>query len=318
MSRPLRVELPGGVYHVIVRGNERRDIFRDVSDREAYLRRLAICRERFGFFVYAYCLMSNHVHLAIERGPVALSRIMLTLQSPYAQRFNKRHDRVGHLFQGRYRAFLVEKERYLLALIRYIHWNPVEAGLASSPSRYRWSSDRYYRSGAGPQWLDSDRVMRLLARRRSAAIACYRDLVDGKPSSSYEEVPAIARAIKGDEEFAERSLLGAGKPARPKRAWTVEELAAAVAAAQGLTVAELRRRGQLFPPSRARSIAALIGRREAGIPVSQMAEYFGRDESTLQRGVLRLESALARDDDLRARVEQIAAMLGGKSTGVQR
>ena len=103
---------------MIARGNERKSVFRDDRDRESYLERLAACRKRFGFFVYAYCLMDNHVHLAIERGPELLSRIMLTLQSGYTQRFNKRHDRVGHLFQGRYKAFLVDRDQYLFALVR--------------------------------------------------------------------------------------------------------------------------------------------------------------------------------------------------------
>src|SRR6266540_7041284 len=127
MARPLRIEFPGAMYHVIVRGNERKAVFRDDADREDYLRRLARYREKFGFRLLAYCLMNNHVHLAIEAGNDPLSRIMAGLQSSYTQYFNRRHDRSGHLFQGRYKAFLVEKDRYALALVRYIHENPVKA-----------------------------------------------------------------------------------------------------------------------------------------------------------------------------------------------
>ncbi|MGH2398128.1 MAG: transposase, partial [bacterium] len=104
MVRPLRLEAPGAVYHVVARGNERKAVSRDDRDRERYLGRLAHYRERFGFLLYAYCLMDNHVHLALQRGPVALSRIMLAVQSSYTQWFNRRHERVGHLFQGRYKA----------------------------------------------------------------------------------------------------------------------------------------------------------------------------------------------------------------------
>ena len=119
MARPTRLEAEGAVYHVIGRGNERKAIFRDDRDREAYLERLERYRERFGFRLYAFCLLDNHVHLALERGPVRLSRVMLALHGSYSQFFNRRHGRVGHLFQGRFKAFLVEKDRYLLALIRY-------------------------------------------------------------------------------------------------------------------------------------------------------------------------------------------------------
>lgn len=112
MPRPLRLDAAGGVYHVVARGNERKSIFRDDVDRRDYLDRLAACRDRFDFRVYAYCLMGNHVHLALERGSVSLSRIVLSLHSFHSQRFNRRHGRVGHLFQGRFRSFLVEKDTY--------------------------------------------------------------------------------------------------------------------------------------------------------------------------------------------------------------
>jgi REP element-mobilizing transposase RayT len=129
MARPIRVEVAGGLYHVIVRGNERRAVFRDDADRAKYLQRLAHYREKLSFQVLAYCLLDNHVHLAIETGKPPLSKVMAGLQSSYTQYFNRRHDRAGHLFQGRYKAFLVEEDPYALALIRYIHENPVKAHL---------------------------------------------------------------------------------------------------------------------------------------------------------------------------------------------
>jgi putative transposase len=113
MARPVRIAFPGAPYHIIVRGNERKAVFRDDSDREDYLRRLAHYREKFGFRLLAYCLMNNHVRLAMEAGRDPLSRIMVGLQSSYNQYFNHRHGRVGHLFQGRYQAFLVDKDRYV-------------------------------------------------------------------------------------------------------------------------------------------------------------------------------------------------------------
>ena len=166
MPRLPRINVPGGVYHVIARGNNRAAIFHDPSDRQFFLERLAFCRRRFRFFLYAYCLMGNHFHLALELGSESLSRIMHALLFLYSQRFNRRYDRVGHLFQGRFGSRLVQKDKYLTALLRYIHDNPVRAGLVATPESYVWSSARYYQSGTGPDWLDFDRPLAFLGRIR--------------------------------------------------------------------------------------------------------------------------------------------------------
>ena len=173
MARPLRLEYPGAVYHVIARGNERRAVFREDTDRELYLERLELYQKRFGFRVYAYCLMTNHIHLAVETGKASLSRIMLGLQGSYTQAFNRRRGRVGHLFQGRYKSLVVQKDRYLLALVRYIHENPVLAGIVREPPDYRWSSDRWYRKRGGPPWLDVNSVLGMFGRQRQAAVRAY-------------------------------------------------------------------------------------------------------------------------------------------------
>src|SRR5215813_9519791 len=147
MARPPRLEFVGAVYHVVVRGNERRAIFRDDADRERYLERLAHYRGKFGFQLLAFCLMSNHVHLALRASRFPLSRFMAGLQSSYTQWFNRKYTRAGHLFQGRYNAFLVQEDPYLLCLVRYIHENPKGARLVERAQDYIWSSDRYYRRG---------------------------------------------------------------------------------------------------------------------------------------------------------------------------
>src|SRR5690242_1305208 len=144
MARQARIEYPGALYHVISRGIERRDLFRDDRDRERYLSILERSVERFRFRLYAYCLMGNHIHLALETGKIPLSRVMRSINTSYAGYFNVRHKRSGYLFQGRYKAFLVDKDEYLLSLIRYIHLNPVRAGIADRPEAYEWSSHRAF------------------------------------------------------------------------------------------------------------------------------------------------------------------------------
>lgn len=316
LTRPVRVELAGAVYHVIARGNERKAIFRDDRDREIYLDRLAQCRSKFRFRVLGYCLMNNHVHLALERGPVALSRIMLALQSVYAQRFNLRHDRVGHLFQGRYKAFLVQHDRYLFALLRYIHFNPVRARLVRRPEAYRWSSDRFYRLGRAPTWLDVDFALARLAGSRGEAVSVYRQLMASRNEQTYEDVPTYQQAIKGDRHFAERSLSPAVEAPRMPGAWTPESLADGVARAAGVSPALLKRPGRSAKESRVRLTAAYLGRRDAGFSIARMARCFGREESTFNRGVRRLEDLIDRDASVRSSVERIAALLRAASTGI--
>lgn len=316
MARPLRIELAGGVYHVIARGNERRAIFRDDHDRETYLRRLAECRFRLQFRVLGYCLMENHVHLVLERGPVPLSRIMLALLSFYAQKFNHRHERVGHLFQGRYKSFLVQDDPYLFVLLRYVHLNPVVAGVVARPEAFRWSSDHFYRAGAGPPWLDADVVLRRLSSDRPAAVASYRRLMAARDQQTYEDVPEYGAAVKGERRFAERTLAASGEARRVPSRWTPERMTESIARAEGFSLKQLQRPGKSPAESRVRLIAALVGRREGGFSTAAMARCLGREESTFCRGVRRLEDRMAGDAILRARVDRVAALVRSRNTGI--
>lgn len=302
MARPLRVEVAGGLYHVIVRGNERRNVFREDADRLGYLSRLAFYRKKFGFQVLAYCLMDNHVHLAIETGKIPLSKIMAGLQSAYTQDFNRRHRRSGHLFQGRYKAFLIEKERYALALLRYIHENPVRARVVKRAEDFAWSSDRAYRRGRGPEWLDVDRLLSILGRRRAEAIRGYRKLMRTEPEESYEDIATWGQAVKGEQAFADRVLQEAGEPPVIPRGLTAERVARQVARLEGVDFGQMRGPSRDREVSRARLTAAWLGREIARIPVSQVARVFGRDTSTMINGLNKLEAEMERDRSLRQKL----------------
>lgn len=317
MARAPRLEIQGGVYHVIARGNEKRDVFRDDEDRRLYLARLAECRDRYHFAVLAYCLMPNHIHLAIERGPVPLSKIVLALHSYYSQKFNFRHQRVGHLFQGRYKAFLVEHGRYLFALVRYIHGNPVAAGIVNRPDLYRWSSDRWYRSGAGPEWLDVDYVLKQLAPTRSRATAAYRRWMGSDEPATYDNLEALGRVVKGDEEFARRSMRLAGRDLCRPTSWTPNRFAKAASESQRFSLSQLRGPSRGRPESRARLIAAYVGRRDHGISIAALAACFGRDESALVHGLRKLENKMRTDVGLVRYVERIAALLAAENSEIQ-
>ncbi len=160
MARPLRIEYEGAVYHITSRGNAQADIYLSDMDRAMFLDVLAHVVDRFGWICHAYCLMSNHYHLMIETPQSNLSKGMRQLNGMYTQRFNRAHQRVGHVFQGRYKSIVVDKDAYLLELSRYIVWNPVAARMVKEVGDWAWSS---YRATAGdeqiPEFLTVDWVL---------------------------------------------------------------------------------------------------------------------------------------------------------------
>lgn len=178
MARPLRIEFPGAIYHVTSRGNARAAIFKADADRELFLEVLRQVTERFNWLCHAYCLMDNHYHLMIETPDGNLAAGMRQLNGVYTQRFNRRHRRVGHVFQGRFKAILVDRDSYLLELCRYVVLNPVRARMARRAGDYRWSS---YRATAGmsdaPSFLTCDWVLSQFAQTKAIAQRKYREFV---------------------------------------------------------------------------------------------------------------------------------------------
>ena len=186
MARPLRLEFAGALYHVTSRGDRREDIYDNDDDRKAFLSVLKSVCDTCNWVCHAYCLMSNHYHLLIETPDANLSRGMRQLNGIYTQTFNRMNRRVGHVFQGRYKAILVEKESYLLELSRYIVLNPVRAGMVGSAKDWPWSS---YRATVGlvnvPEYLNVEWVLAAFAKRKSVAIEKYKQFVaDGKGQPS--------------------------------------------------------------------------------------------------------------------------------------
>jgi putative transposase len=173
MARPLRIEFAGALYHVTARGNARRSIFFDDDDRRSYLGILGDVVGQYRWACHAYCLMPNHYHLVIQTPQPNLSRGMRQLNGIYSQRFNRRHDRVGHLFQGRYKGILVEREGHLFELARYVVLNPVRAGIVPDPEEYRWSSLRPTLGLVrAPRWLAAVPLVAHFGSRRR-----YREFV---------------------------------------------------------------------------------------------------------------------------------------------
>jgi putative transposase len=201
MARPLRLEFVGAVYHLTSRGNARQRIFLNDADRELFLGTLAHVVSRYSWICHAYCLMANHYHLLIETPKANLSIGMRQLNGIYTQSFNRRHRRVGHLFQGRFKAILVEKESYLLELCRYIVLNPVRVKGGSNPAAWKWSS---YRATGGlvavPKFLRTDWLLEQFGKRRSVAQKRYRDFVkDGIANRPWDALKG--QIYLGSDEF---------------------------------------------------------------------------------------------------------------------
>lgn len=204
MARPLRIQFPGALYHLTARGNRRESIFLDDADRHAFLRLLGETRERLGWRCYAYCLMTNHFHLVVETPEANLARGMRQLNGVYTQKFNRRHERVGHLFEGRYKSVLVDRTPYLLELVRYVVLNPVRARMVQRAHQWPWSS---YRATAAmvpaPAWLEVGWVLSQFGSSRAAALRAYvRFVDDGIGASPWQ---GLNQGIYlGDDEFISR------------------------------------------------------------------------------------------------------------------
>lgn len=207
MARPLRLEYPGALYHVTSRGDRKEDIYDAHKDRYLFLSILADTCDIYNWHCHAYCLLDNHYHLLIETPDANLSRGMRHLNGVYTQSFNRAHKRVGHVFQGRYKAIHVEKDSYLLELARYIVLNPVRAEMVRSARHWPWSS---YRATAGqaetPEWLTTDWILSMFGQNRRRAVEKYQQFVnDGKNQ------PAPWKHLKnqvflGSEEFLAEML----------------------------------------------------------------------------------------------------------------
>ena len=205
MARPLRIEFAGALYHLTSRGNGREAIYLSNSDREIWLEVLAeVCR-RFNWVCHAYCLMGNHYHLLVETPEGNLSAGMRQLNGVYTQRFNRQHGRVGHVFQGRYKAILVDKESYLLELARYIVLNPVRAGIVRSVKDWPWSS---YRATAGfaaaHPWLQTDWILSAFGRRRKIARERYRKFIAESKDLSSPWSQLKNQLFLGSSEFVSK------------------------------------------------------------------------------------------------------------------
>lgn len=204
MSRPLRIEYAGAVYHVTSRGNEKKTVFKNDHDRETFLNTLQHVNKRYNWICHAYCLMTNHYHLLIETPEGNLSLGMRQLNGVYTQLFNKSHGRNGHLFQGRFKAIVIQKDSHLLEVCRYVVLNPVRAKMVAGPEAWKWSS---YLATAGKAkahpCLTTDWVLGQFSGKRGKAEAEYRQFVTWGIGEKTIWNEVRGQALLGEDDFVD-------------------------------------------------------------------------------------------------------------------
>lgn len=320
MSRQLRVEFPGAILHVTARGNERRDIVLDDVDRRTFLDRLEETVDAFAWAVLQYTLMTNHYHAVIRlTGSDTLSRGLHFLNSAYAQAFNRRHGRSGHLFQGRPNVQLIERESYLLEVLRYVALNPVRANMVMRPETYEWSS---HRAIAGmsepPTWLAVSETLHCFAPDLEIARALYREFVDagvGLNRNPWEHL--VGQIYLGSKEWVERMRRHVDDvprsddhPLKQKRPVTptMAEVIGAVSNALSIS-AEAIRHGR---GGRERALAAWLARYEAQLDLRAIAAGLRLcSAGQISRMIRTCDSELERSADLQAVAARCKGFLRG-------
>jgi putative transposase len=301
MRKP-RIFFSGGLYHVIARGNQRQRVFWDDADYKKYLSLLAERIPRGAVTLYSYCLMPNHIHLLIEqRGYLPLSRTIQRLQTAYTKYFNKRYKKIGHLFQGRYKGILVDKDSYLLELVRYIHLNPLRAKLEERIGRYPWTSHSRYLGKEAKDNLrvDTDAVLSTFGIKKKKAIRQYvRFMKDGMDFGHQKELyDTSGWQILGEKEFEYKTLAKVGKSRQEmpfKLKMSVAEIWTKV---KGRHHCKEEPEGRDW--SRMMEETAYLSTEGSKKTQLEVAEYFGIDQAAISLAIKRLRERW--DNDITAK-----------------
>ncbi len=316
MARKTRIEFEGAFYHVIARGNQRQKIFKGEDDFLKYIELLSTYKGRYGFSLYSYVLMSNHVHILIETQKTPLSKILQGINQSYTMHFNRKYKTVGHLFQGRYKAILCDRDEYLLALVKYIHDNPVRAKIAEIHDEYRWSSHlSYTQKAAGVQSVvDIEPVLRMFSEDKAAARKLYRAYMgDSVKIEKTDVYCAVEHRILGNEEFVEsikekgRAFVG---KQRKIREHTLSEIAGAVAELNGISLKEMRTMGKAREISTGKKLMSLVAN-EYGYKNKEIAEFIRKDPVVVTR---HLKERVYLENE----VEKVIYFLKGKRANVNK
>jgi len=307
VSRKPRVHYPGALYHAILRGNSGQTIFFDDNDRTRFYLLIQEGVERFGHRIHAFCLMTNHVHLAIQIADISLSRILQNLSFRYTRWVNWRQGKTGHLFQGRYKAVLIDADTYLQELTRYIHLNPVRAGMVRETEKYPWSSYRAYLGLETIPWLTTDWVLSQFSKRLSVARRAYmRFIQEGKGGGHQEEYHRGSDTdsrILGDDTFIGRVL--DEKQMKQRQKVSLDKIMVEVCRYFSLKEKDLGGVGKDRRLSEVRGIAAWLVLELGVCTLGELGKRTGRDVSTLSSAARRLQIRSKTDLKLAERMKEL-------------
>jgi len=302
MARKPRIEYPGALYHVISRGNQRQSIFLEEKDYQKYLWKLSEYKERYHFLLYAYVLMENHTHLLLETGSIPLSKVMQGINQSFTQYFNRKYNKVGHLFQGRYKAILCDKDSYLLELVRYIHLNPVRIGKVQRPAQYPWSSHQVYLDKKKADWLNTDFILKQFSNKKSKAIEIYNNFILEKVKEPHcgDFYKLKDQRYLGSDDFIEEIEAKQSEKENLDSSlnFSLEQIAKKVCEALTCSFEELFERSSRRKAAHARTIVTYIARKLSNIPLKEISIYFRKDPATLCLGVSKLKEKLHEDNEI--------------------
>jgi len=319
MSRPLRIQYPDAWYHIMNRGRRGEEIFAGKSDYTAFIDILKELAENYNIKITAYSLLSNHYHLLAQTPDANISRAMRHLNGVYTQRFNRIHHCYGQLFRGRYKSILVEGDPYLVELVRYIHRNPIEAGLVENLQKYTWSSHKGYLSSARKwDWLHKDYILSFFAKERAESIRIYRRFVSKETSEEINEIlsrknlPTIMGSKSFVDKVKERFFSNKSHEEVPESrslAPEVDRIIKEVCKFYNVNSQELfaSKRGYFNEP---RNVAIYLIRHLRGETLKRVGEAFGINRnSTVSSVVERLNREIRRNKKIKKRVEDLKAIL---------
>jgi len=308
MARKTRIEFPGALFHVFARGNHKNKIFLTLKDYQKYLDLIKQYKKCCGFKLYAYALMPNHVHLLIETTEIPLSKIMQGLQQSYTQFFNLKYSKVGHLFQGRYKAIICQKDTYLLELVRYIHLNPIRAGVTKNLSDYPWTSNSYYTRNIKTTLIDTDFVLQLFASNRTAARMSYKQFIKEGMDNKYNQFceESIDQRILGNKKFVEEILetkneIKVDAIEKPN----LEKILDVICSKANVLPQTAKSNVKIKEIVWIRQIFCYITRVSFGYRLGEIALFLGIDVSTISKNVRRTTDRLRKDGRLSREIRNI-------------
>jgi REP element-mobilizing transposase RayT len=306
MARPLRITYPGAFYHITSRGNEKKQIFKSLADKEKFLFYLESATRRYDAIIHVYCLMGNHYHLLLETPSGNLSQIMRHINGAYTTYFNIKRQRAGHLLQGRFKAILVDMDEYCKELSRYIHLNPMRAKMVDKLQDYRWSSYPDYIGNRNPStWLERDFILGYFGKRPSIAQKNYREFIDAKLAKEYKSplTEVVGSTVLGSVDFVneiKKRFIEGKKASR--------DLPALKALCSKPTIEDIIKEVEsvfIQQPALVKNVSLYLCHRHTASSLKQIGRHFNIGESAVSQASRRIGIKIKRDKKFKKIIKRV-------------